>query len=175
MRSFIWWLMPASLTIRWETLDRLLADGLEDLAVAHWEEVELDQAEVPLALDFERTRLFERIGQHKTAGVRAGTQLVGYAAWTILSATFHKTTIHGFCTAFYVEPKFRGFGSLSVLPWCERELDTLGVKKIYVAARTPRQCDLFKKLGYVETETMFSKLLGDGHERRHRASSVPAA
>lgn len=175
MRSFIWWSMPASLTIRWETLDRLLADGLEDLAVAHWEEVELDRTEVPLELDFERFRYAEKMAQGRIASLRRADRLVGYAAWTILTATFHRSVLHGFCTALYVEPERRGFASLLLLPWCERELYALGVKKTYVAARTPRQCDLFKKLGYVETETMFSKLLGDGHERRHRASSVPAA
>lgn len=167
--------MRAALSIRWETLDKLIGDGLEDLAMAHWEETEIDKNEVPLALDFERAKVFEKTGEHRTAAVRLNGRLVGYGAWTVTTATFHRSTLHAFCIAIYVEPECRGFGSLALIRWCERELTALGVKKIYIASKTPRQCDLFKKLGYVVSETMHSKLLGVDRERRNSTTALPAA
>jgi GNAT superfamily N-acetyltransferase len=167
--------MREKLTIRWEPIDRLIFAGLEDLAVAHWEEAEDDKTAVPLALDFKRVRDFERAGQHKIAALRSGTRLVGYAAWTVITAMFHASTVHAFCTAIYVEPESRGLGSYMLLPWCEAHLPAFGVRKIYVAAKTERQRDLLAKSGYVLSETVHSKILGAPHGQQHRATAVHAA
>lgn len=159
----------------WERLERLIADGLEDLAILHWEEAERDKEDVPLALDFQRAIAGEKIGQHRTASLRKGGELVGYAAFTVTTALFHSTTLHAFCTAVYVDPDHRGFTSLAFLAWCEGELKTAGVRKLYVTAKRPEQCDLFEKLGYAFSETTYSKLLGVNHVGRHRSHSVPAS
>ena len=121
--------------IAWEPLSVLVASGLEDLAVAHWEEVEIDKEHVPLALDLERARAFEKVGQHATAALRREGVLVGYAAFTLMTAMFHRHTLHAFCSAVYVDPASRGPASLWLIDWCEKALADRGVVKIYIGSK----------------------------------------
>ena len=161
------------LTIQWESLDSLIASGLEDLAVAHWEAAEIDKEDVPLALDFERARAAEKIGQQRFAALRRDHALVGYAAFTVSSALFHRATLCAWCNGIYVDPAHRGFASLWLVRWCEQALKDLGVRKVYIGSRSDTLAQLLDLNGYVRSETMHSKLLGDSHVRRHRTRSVP--
>jgi len=164
------------LTIEWEPIDSLIASGLEDLAIMHWNEAERDQHEVPLALDFDRCRAFEKAGQHVSAALRKDGSLVGYATFTLMTAMFHKTVLHAFCNAIYVEPEHRGPASLWLIHWCEKRLEQRGVRKIYIASKTATLSDLLTKLGYEWSETVHCKLLGGPHgQQQSRARSVPAA
>ena len=164
-----------SLTVEWEPLSALLSSGLEDLAIAHWEEAEIDKEDVPLALDLERAFAFEKAGQYKTAALRRDTSLVGYATFTIMPPIFHRNTLHAFCSAVYVDPAHRGFASLWLLRWCEEALTGLGVRKIYIAAKTDRLRELLAKLGYVVSETSHCKVVGGRRVQRSASPhSVPA-
>ena len=68
-------------SIAWEPIDKLLRDGLEDLAVLHWEESEIDKEEIPLEIDVDRARAFEKASQYRIAGLRREGELIGYAAF----------------------------------------------------------------------------------------------
>lgn len=163
-------------SIAWESLDALVADGLEDLAVAHWEEAEDDHDDIPLALDLEKARFFEKAGQQFNASLRADGELVGYATFQVMTAMFHRFSLHAFCIGIYVDPAHRGFGSLALIRWCERELAAKGVVKLYLSARNQRQCDLFQKMGYKSSETVHTKLLGAQNvRRRHSPDGVHPA
>jgi hypothetical protein len=174
------------LTIEWEPLDRLVADGLEDLAALHWEESEIDHAAVPLALDLDRARAFERAGQHKIAGLRRNGELIGYAAFILVTSMFHATVDHAFCDAIYVEPERRGLASLWLLDWCEQALTPAsGVCKLYISERIPtglsdrdkaaRFGSLLALRGYTMAERRHCKILGGANvRRRHGTHTLPA-
>jgi hypothetical protein len=164
--------MSANLTIRWEKLTDLLADGLEDLAVAHWEEAETDRC-CPLDLDWDRALAFERQGTLKVAALRRNGDLIGYAEVTLLvGGLFYRTTRHAYVQAIYVEPLFRGFAVLALVGWLEAEIGRAGKTKTYVAAKTQRQCDLWEKLGYEFSEVMLSKTVGGEHVERVRTPAL---
>lgn len=154
--------------IEWAPLRTLIAAGLEDLAVLHWEEVEIDRDDVPLALQTEAAIAAEKVGQHKTAGLWVDDDLVGYAAFTIQAAFFHRHTLHAFGHAIYVAPEHRGVNSLALLSWCEHQLAALGVVKIQFSSRTKRQYDLFKAMGYSASETVHTRILK--HVRRRNST-----
>lgn len=154
--------MSASLTIRWETISDLIADGLEDLAVAHWEEAEKDQG-CPLDMDWDKARSFERSGALKVAALRRDGVLIGYAECMIIGGLFFRSTRHAYVQAIYVEPRFRGFPSISLLHWIETRIGEIGKTKVYLAAKTQRQCDFYETMGYAPAEIMFSKMVGANH------------
>jgi GNAT superfamily N-acetyltransferase len=173
-----------SLAISWESLDRLIADGLEDLAVLHWEEVEIDKEEIPLDLNFDMARAFERAGQFRAAGLRRDGELIGYAVFVIMAPMFHRTILHAFCEGIYVDPPYRGHG-LALVLWCERTLAEEGVRRIYISERISADLSdnnkparlgaLLTALGYTMSERRHSKVLGGGHVRRRPgARSLPA-
>ena len=63
--------------IQWRTVNQLIADGIEDLAVAHWEEAEDDHDAIPLAIDYGHLRVLEQAGNLKLAGAYDARSLVG--------------------------------------------------------------------------------------------------
>jgi hypothetical protein len=158
--------MPARLTIRWEPLTDLVADGLEDMAVSHWLEVENDQS-CPLALDFKQAQVFEKQGLLKIAAVRRNDTLIGYAECMIMSGSLlYSSTRHAYVQAIYIDPVFRGFASLALIGWLESETARAGKTKIYIAAKTERQGDLYEKLGYAFSEMMFAKTVESKYVQR---------
>lgn len=165
--------MSAKLTIRWETLSDLIADGLEDLAVAHWQEAESDRS-TPLDLDFERARAFERSGALKIAAMRRDGVLVGYAECMIVGGLFYKSTRHCYVQAIYIEPIFRGLAA-QLIHWIECRVGEGGPTKQYIAAKTNRQGDFYQWLGYTFEEAMFAKRVGASNEQRDSAATVSAA
>lgn len=118
--------------IAWEPLDDLLTDGLEDLAIGHWDETENDH--VPLALDIAEARRRERAGTFKIVGVRNAAALVGYAYFLIGSSLQHKGTLQAWCEGIYVMPEARGAGGL-LLRALPDMLAALGVKRAFMAAK----------------------------------------
>ena len=172
-------------SIAWEPIDKLLRDGLEDLAVLHWEESEIDKEEIPLEIDVDRARAFEKASQYRIAGLRREGELVGYAAFVVITSIFHRRTLHAFCDAIYVDPAYRGPASLGLIDWCERMLAAEGVRKIYISERIPTDLSeqdkaarlgaLLTALGYTMSERRHSKVLGGGHvRRRSSANPLPA-
>ena len=150
----------------------------------HWEEAEIHQHDVPLALDFERAYASEQAGYHKTASLWVDGNLAGYAAFTVMTALFHRDTLHAFCSAIYVDPEHRGLASYYLLRWCPPALAALGVRKVYMASKPhvhlkndrATLSDVLHGLGWVLSEEVYCLLLGDQHGQQHpRSATVPTA
>lgn len=176
------------LTIKWTTVNQLVADGIEDLAVEHWLEAEVDHDEIPLAIDYEHLRALERAGNFKCAAAYSGSRLVGYALFTVMVSPLRRHSLHAFCDAVFMDTQFRGHG-VRLVRWCERELEVLGVVKAFISSRPHVHLghgrssgtlgDLLAHMGYTLTETVYAKLLGAHNVRRkqepHRLPTGPAA
>jgi GNAT superfamily N-acetyltransferase len=121
-----------SIEVAWEKLDDLLADGLDELSIGHWEEAENDH--LPLEIDWPGARVLERQGTFKIAGVRKNGVLIGYAYFIISASLQHKGTLQAWCEAIYVDADHRGAGVvlLRALP---RMLKALGVRRAFMAAK----------------------------------------
>lgn len=166
------------LEIRWRTVRQLIADGGEDIAVANWEESEVDHTDVPMAIDYAHLTSLEKAGNFKVAGLYVDGTLQGYASWTIMHSPLRKGTLHAFCDAIFVMPETRGHG-LRLIRWSERELEALGVVKMFMSSRPhvrlgKRQTsgklgDVFIRLGYEETETVYAKVLGAPNVQRKQS------
>ncbi len=178
--------MKPSILVEWASLRELRAQGLEDLAVLHWEEAEIHKEDVPLALDFARAIAAEHSGQHKTCGLWVKNELAGYAAFTIMPALFHRNTLHAFCSAIYVDPDHRGLASYYLLRWIPEALAALDVKKVYMASKphvhlgsgetSATLADVLQGLGWTLSEEVYCTLLGARHgKQRPRSATVPAA
>lgn len=121
-----------SIEVAWAKLDDLLADGLDELSIGHWDEAENDH--LPLEIDWPRARVMERQGTFKIAGVRKGGALIGYAYFVISASLQHKGTLQAWCEAIYVDADHRGAGVilLRALPGMLR---ALGVRRVLMAAK----------------------------------------
>jgi hypothetical protein len=51
-----------AVTYQWDSLRRLLDEGIADVSRKHWEEIALDKATVPLDTDWNRYLHYESLG-----------------------------------------------------------------------------------------------------------------
>lgn len=66
-----------------EKVGRLLADGLEELALEHWAEVEEPESGIPIKVDWDRVLELERLGCLVAFGARRSGRLVGYSGFLV--------------------------------------------------------------------------------------------
>lgn len=68
----------SELSFAWEKIDHLLAEGLAEITEKHWKEIALDQADVPLDVDWRALRASEITGNYKVFVARRDDRLIGY-------------------------------------------------------------------------------------------------
>ena len=156
------------LTLEWESLDRLLDDGVEDMLARHWDEVAVDKDIIPLAPDWDRAFKLQENDILHTAAMRRDGQLVGYNAFLVMPALHYRFTIHAINDVIFVSPEERGTAGIKMIRGCEAMLRELGVVKIlyhtklHVAVGAKRQAlvgDILSRLGYRLDEHIYSRLL----------------
>ncbi len=152
------------LTTAWEPLDRLLADGLEDLSFEHWEEAGTFRESVPLAVDWQRRREMERIATFRVMGARIEGELVGYCSWFILPHSQYRMTLTAFNDTIFLAKKWRmGWNGIRLVRDPERDLWRAGIKMIRYED-TPVGAtigELLRKLGYIRVGESHAKIAGD--------------
>lgn len=161
--------VPTPLEISWDSLDRLLGEGLEDMLAQHWEEVALDRDLIPLDPDWETMRRMERAGDFRVVSARRNGRLVGYAAFLVSRPLHYRTTLHALNDVIYIAPEERrGLTGVRLICWSESALAKLGVVKViyhtklHVLLGAKKQAtlsDLLERLGYRHGENMLSKVL----------------
>lgn len=157
-----------SLEIGWTPLDKLLADGFEDLLVSHWQEVALDQETIPLAPDWQRYFALEKAGAFKAMAMYRSSFLVGYSCFFIHPHNHYRHTLHAINDIIYVDHGSRGLG-FRLVREAERKLKDLGVVKVIyhvkldiLLTREDRPAtvgDLLTAMRYKHIENCYAKLL----------------
>lgn len=127
----------------------------------HWEELALDQNEVPLSPDWGRYWDLELQGALSTIAVRERSRLVGYSIMVLTSGLHYATCSEARMDIFWLSPEVRGrWGGVRLFRAHERELRRRGVRRVYVGSKLHRDSSrLFLRLGYKPVETWFSKML----------------
>lgn len=155
--------------IEWTPIDKLLEDGWEDLQAAHWEEISQDPDLIPLAMDWDRYRALEKIGNFKTLALYRSGFLVGYNCFFIQPHIHYRTTLHATNDIIYVDPGSRGYG-VSLIREAEKRLKELGVVKVMYHMKLNRFIDtarplkrtagdLLEKMSYKHEENCYTKIL----------------
>lgn len=158
------------LTLAWGSIDEGLVDGLEDLFALHWEEIEIEHAKVPLAVDWSGYRSLERGGSLRAAYLRLAGRLIGYNVFFVQPVLHHKLTTWAVNDVIYIDPAHRkGYAGAKLIRWCEKELAAQGVKVIFYSVKITGRLgskhhrgsvgDLLVKLGYAPVEAAFAKYL----------------
>jgi GNAT superfamily N-acetyltransferase len=154
--------------IGWESLQNLLDAGLADMVRAHWEEVAVYKAEMPLSVDWDRYRIMEQQGLLKLVGARAASgRLLAYASFVVMPHLHYSETLHAGNDAIYVDPTMRGLG-IRFIRETERLLADFAAPnwirilyraKFHVAADRGTFSRVYEHLGYVPMETTLDKLV----------------
>jgi GNAT superfamily N-acetyltransferase len=153
-----------------EPVSPLLAEGLEDLLIEHWQEVEQLHDEMPLDVDWPKYLMLERMGIYKAVVARRGKKLIGYAAYFLQPPLHHSHKVWAVNDVLYLDPAYRkGRTGDNLIGAAEGLMRDLGAHLITQEdRRQPNSTatkvsatlgDLLLRRGYFLAGRVFAKLL----------------
>lgn len=142
---------------RWATVKREMLP----LLTRHWREVALNQADVPLDIDHARYQELDEAEALHIVTVRRHGLLIGYHVAIISTHLHYASTLHGITDVYWIAPECRhGVTAMRMFQAVERELKTLGVRKLFTATKLHLdQGPLFERLGYKPVERLYAKII----------------
>ena len=165
--------------VRIEPVSRLLADGLEDLTYQEWEEVELPQTGLPLAMDWKAILAAEKDGTFVGFGARHEGRLVGYNGFHVFRS-YHFGSVHALNEAFFVERPHRARLGPQMIRTAEAEFFRRGVPRIIYGSKVPailngerprdRVGELLRCMGYDHIESLHAKTLGRASAKQRKTA-----
>jgi GNAT superfamily N-acetyltransferase len=96
-----------AVTYQWDSLRRLLDEGIAEVSRKHWEEIALDKATVPLDTDWNRYLHYESLGAWRVFSARVDGKPVGYICWWIDHHIRYQSTIYATADVFFILPEHR--------------------------------------------------------------------
>ena len=117
-------------TFAWAKLDDFIDMGVEDLIVAHWDEVAADKKAIPFAPDWDRYRHLEQTGAFKAMGAWRSDKLIGYNAFFVMPHIHYRHSNFAINDVLYIDPDERGEPGVGLILTAERDLFAQGAKKI---------------------------------------------
>lgn len=158
-------------SLAWEHLDTLRADGLDDLLIQDWQEIETDTDRVVLEPDWERLRVLERQGYFLVLAARdVRRSIIGYNAFHVAPRIHARQSIQAVNDLIWALPEWRARVGLAMIREAEEKLRTIGVSRITYACKTHlglilshhggRLGELLALRGYSHIESVYAKVLG---------------
>lgn len=142
-----------------------LTERLEDLKPffpMHWEELALNQKQVPLDPQYDAYLAKDAAGEMMLVALRKDGAIVGYFVGFVAPGLHYKTCLTLTMDIFYVLPEHRGEGGGFVLfKAVEAEAKRRGVQRMFVGSKLHKDASwLFEKLGYEEVERFYCLWMG---------------
>lgn len=157
-------------SLAWEKIEALRADGLDDLLVQDWQEIEADAERVPFRPDWERARLLERHGNLFCLAARnEAREIVGYNAFHVMTRIHAVGSVQATNDVIWALKEWRGRVGLALIVEAERFLTEKGVDRITYSCKTHlnllhgahggRLGSLLSRLGYRQIEAVYEKVI----------------
>jgi hypothetical protein len=135
---------------------------LEACFKAHWQEIAQDQDKMPLEVDYAAYDALDTLGGLSVVTCRVDDDFAGYFVSFIRPHLHYRATLCAYVDVYYLKPVYRtGFTASRLFRTAERALQARGVQKVFAGTKVYKDMSrLFKRLGWVETETLFTKWIG---------------
>lgn len=136
---------------------------LEACFKAHAAEVTQDPARtIPLDPDYVSYAALEQLGQLVVLTARVDGDLAGYFVTFVRPDLHSQTTLTAYVDVYYVKPGYRiGYLAMGLFKATEKVMRARGAKRILAGTKVYKDMGvLFRRLGWVEAETIYSKWLG---------------
>lgn len=128
----------------------------------HWEEVAVNRDAIKLDPDLHQYAELAHSGAlHVVVGREAG-KIVGYHISIVRPHLHYRHSLSAFTDVYFLRKSHRkGMTGVRLLKAAEETLATRGVQKMF--SGTKKHLDMgpiFERLGWTETETLFTKVIG---------------
>ena len=137
-------------------------DEIRPLFDGHWQEIALDKEHIKLDPDYEAYQLMARMNMLHITTVRDQGRLVGYCVCVIRPHLHYRQSLTAINDIFYIHPDYRqGMTGVKMFKAVEKFLNKRGVQRVVMNTKLHQDVGLiFERLGYRETERIFTKLIG---------------
>lgn len=130
---------------------------------AHWEEIAINRDKIKLEVDYASYDAYERLGVLHVVVARDAGKIVGYFLAFVRPHLHYASSLSAITDVYFLLRSYRkGRTGIALFQFAEKSLKARGVEKIFLG--TKKHLDmtpLLKRLGYVETETLLTKFIGD--------------
>lgn len=154
-------------SLEWERIESLRADGLDDLLIQDWSEIETDLERRPYDPDWERLRVLERQGYFVTLAARVGREIVGFNAFYVMPDIQSRRVKQAVNQVIWAVPEWRARIGLALIAGAEEPLRKMGAWRITYACKTHlhllhsasggRLGQLLALRGYHQIESVYAK------------------
>lgn len=149
---------------RFEPLAYLLMNGLPNLTLEAWHELEHEHKNYPYGPDWEEYQRSENNGTLRFISLREEKRLIGYASILLVTDLHHAGLMLGIYRDIYITRSKRGYAAIFIR-YIEKELSCIGINRALIGERVAsgNKASLFyKALGYELQEYIHGKTLNSG-------------
>ena len=145
-----------------ETFDQVI-DEIKPLLEDHWEEIALHKDTIKLNPDYGRYEQMFKSGSMRIVTARDDGKLVGYCIMMLYHHIHYKDQFMAMDDIFFIDKDYRkGLTGVKLFIKTEEIMKKYGVTKLSLNVKVHQDVGaIFERLGYKETERMFTKKIGD--------------
>jgi hypothetical protein len=136
---------------------------LPPLFLAHWKEVAIDRDRIALEPNFRQYQALDEAGCLAIQTARWDGDLAGYFFTLIVPHLHYQSCLAGLTDMYYLNERARvGWGYPRFFRYVMRDLAERGVKKHWTMTKchlNPSLGQLWERMGYRRTETVYTKIL----------------
>lgn len=129
----------------------------------HWKEIAINRDQIKLNPDMESYDTFARNGALHMMIARERGAIVGYHVSIVRPHLHYLDSLSAFTDVYYIAPAQRkGMTGVRMFKEVEKSLKARGVQKMFTGTKLHMDMSaIFERLGYRETERLFTKVIGD--------------
>jgi hypothetical protein len=144
-----------------ETFDQVI-DEIKPLLENHYEEIALNKDAIKLNPDYGIYKSLCDSGVMRVITARDDGKLVGYCVCIIKYHLHYKDSLTAFNDIFYISKDYRkGLTGVKLFIKTEEILKKYGVQRVSMNTKVHHDVGvIFDRLGYKETERVFTKMIG---------------
>jgi GNAT superfamily N-acetyltransferase len=135
----------------------------EPLWARHWEEIALDKDAIKLKIDYRAYDQMDAMGMVHVVVARDAGQIIGYHLSFVRAHFHYADSLTAYTDVFWIAPECRkGRVGIALFQFVEKTLKARGVERMFSACKLHKDVGkLFERLGWKETERLFTKRIGD--------------
>lgn len=136
---------------------------MQGLWPLHWDEVATHKDSIPLAPDYGAYAYLESQGQMSLLVARCEGQMIGYHLTIVRAHLHYRQSLSGYTDMYFIHPEHRkGMVGVRLFKEAEKALRARGVQRMFTGTKLSLDMSrIFERLGWKETERLFSKYIGD--------------
>ena len=144
-----------------EIFEQVIED-IKPLLEDHWEEIALNKDSIKLNPNYARYEELFKSGNMKIVTARDNEKLVGYCIMLLYHHIHYKDQFMAMDDIFFIAKDYRkGLTGVKLFIKTEEIMKQYGVTKLSMNVKVHQDVGaIFERLGYKETERMFTKMIG---------------